>query len=153
MQHFHCAPSWLATPWRWLISVCGLLSEVKLISVTFVTADTWLCNNISLVLLVNRNVFLMAITKSGRLCFLWSIGSREWQAVQAKAGSYPHVCRWFSFLSSQVPFSEVGAKWASKLADSQAAVSLCLFPPPSNGTELRHQPHIIDLYSCECLYR
>ncbi|XP_034163959.2 bifunctional glutamate/proline--tRNA ligase [Pangasianodon hypophthalmus] len=47
-------------------------------------------------------------------------GSGEWQAVQAKPGSFPHVCRWFSFLSSQVPFSEVGTKWASKLAGSQA---------------------------------
>ncbi|KAK3537817.1 hypothetical protein QTP70_019236 [Hemibagrus guttatus] len=48
-------------------------------------------------------------------------GSQEWKAVQAKPGSFPHVCRWFSFLSSQVPFSEVGTKWASKLSSSQAA--------------------------------
>ncbi|KAI4873323.1 hypothetical protein NFI96_029076, partial [Prochilodus magdalenae] len=48
-------------------------------------------------------------------------GSGEWQAAHAKSGSFPHVCRWFSFLSSQVPFSEVGSKWASKLTASQTA--------------------------------
>uniref|UniRef100_A0A672T273 Bifunctional glutamate/proline--tRNA ligase n=1 Tax=Sinocyclocheilus grahami TaxID=75366 RepID=A0A672T273_SINGR len=35
---------------------------------------------------------------------------------QAKPNSYPHLCRWFSFLSSQVPFSSVGSKWASKIS-------------------------------------
>ncbi|XP_062863128.1 bifunctional glutamate/proline--tRNA ligase [Trichomycterus rosablanca] len=48
-------------------------------------------------------------------------GSGEWQAVQAKPGSFPHVCRWFSFLSSQVPFSNVGAKWAGKITANHAA--------------------------------
>ncbi|XP_053488501.1 bifunctional glutamate/proline--tRNA ligase [Ictalurus furcatus] len=47
-------------------------------------------------------------------------GSALWQAVQSKPGSFPHVCRWFAFLSSQMPFSEVGTKWASKLAGIQA---------------------------------
>ncbi|XP_060735892.1 bifunctional glutamate/proline--tRNA ligase isoform X1 [Tachysurus vachellii] len=56
------------------------------------------------------------------LCVWASLkGSREWQAAQAKPGSFPHVCRWFSFLSSQMPFSEVGTKWASKLSSSLAA--------------------------------
>ncbi|XP_066530921.1 bifunctional glutamate/proline--tRNA ligase [Hoplias malabaricus] len=45
-------------------------------------------------------------------------GCGEWQA---KPGSFPHVCRWFSFLSSQVPFSDVGSKWASKLTTGQPA--------------------------------
>ncbi|XP_073683062.1 bifunctional glutamate/proline--tRNA ligase isoform X2 [Garra rufa] len=40
---------------------------------------------------------------------------------QAKQSSYPHVCRWFSFLSSQVPFSSVGNKWASKISSIKAA--------------------------------
>ncbi|XP_051502730.1 bifunctional glutamate/proline--tRNA ligase-like [Myxocyprinus asiaticus] len=39
---------------------------------------------------------------------------------QAKPSSYPHLCRWFSFLSSQVPFSSVGSKWASKIIDNKA---------------------------------
>ncbi|RXN10458.1 bifunctional glutamate proline--tRNA ligase isoform X3 [Labeo rohita] len=38
---------------------------------------------------------------------------------QVKPSSYPHVCRWFSFLSSQVPFSSVGSKWASKISASK----------------------------------
>lgn len=37
-----------------------------------------------------------------------------------KSNSYPHLCRWFSFLSSQVPFSSVGSKWASKITASKA---------------------------------
>uniref|UniRef100_A0A3P9I4X4 Bifunctional glutamate/proline--tRNA ligase n=1 Tax=Oryzias latipes TaxID=8090 RepID=A0A3P9I4X4_ORYLA len=43
-----------------------------------------------------------------------------WAALKAtndlsgKGGSLPHVSRWFSFLSSQVPFSAVGNKFASK---------------------------------------
>uniref|UniRef100_A0A8B9HYL2 Bifunctional glutamate/proline--tRNA ligase n=1 Tax=Astyanax mexicanus TaxID=7994 RepID=A0A8B9HYL2_ASTMX len=48
-------------------------------------------------------------------------GSGEWQAAQAKPGAFPHVSRWYSFLSSQVPFSEVGSKWASKVTASQTA--------------------------------
>ncbi|NP_001275581.1 bifunctional glutamate/proline--tRNA ligase [Danio rerio] len=40
---------------------------------------------------------------------------------QAKPSSHPHLCRWFSFLSSQVPFSSVGSKWASKVSASKAA--------------------------------
>ncbi|KAM9408914.1 bifunctional glutamate/proline--tRNA ligase isoform 2-T2 [Pholidichthys leucotaenia] len=40
-------------------------------------------------------------------------GHREWQD-QNKL--FPHVSRWFSFLSSQVPFSAVGNKYASKKA-------------------------------------
>ncbi|KAL7873304.1 hypothetical protein AOLI_G00123750 [Acnodon oligacanthus] len=48
-------------------------------------------------------------------------GCGEWQATQAKSGSFPHVSRWFSFLSSQVPFSDVGSRWASKLTASQTA--------------------------------
>ncbi|XP_077096243.1 bifunctional glutamate/proline--tRNA ligase [Siphateles boraxobius] len=39
---------------------------------------------------------------------------------QVKPSSYPHMCRWFSFLGSQVPFSSVGSKWASKIANSKA---------------------------------
>uniref|UniRef100_A0A9J8CQ61 Bifunctional glutamate/proline--tRNA ligase n=1 Tax=Cyprinus carpio carpio TaxID=630221 RepID=A0A9J8CQ61_CYPCA len=39
---------------------------------------------------------------------------------QAKPSSYPHLCRWFSFLSSQVPFSSVGSKWASKISTIKA---------------------------------
>uniref|UniRef100_A0A8C2Q2L4 Bifunctional glutamate/proline--tRNA ligase n=1 Tax=Cyprinus carpio TaxID=7962 RepID=A0A8C2Q2L4_CYPCA len=39
---------------------------------------------------------------------------------QAKPSSYPHLCRWFSFLSSQVPFSSVGSKWASKISAIKA---------------------------------
>lgn len=39
---------------------------------------------------------------------------------QAKPNSYPHLCRWFSFLSSQVPFSSVGSKWASKISATKA---------------------------------
>uniref|UniRef100_A0A8B9JEC3 Bifunctional glutamate/proline--tRNA ligase n=1 Tax=Astyanax mexicanus TaxID=7994 RepID=A0A8B9JEC3_ASTMX len=48
-------------------------------------------------------------------------GSGEWQAAQAKPGAFPHVSRWYSFLSSQVPFSEVGSKWASKVTASQTS--------------------------------
>ncbi|XP_023648738.1 bifunctional glutamate/proline--tRNA ligase [Paramormyrops kingsleyae] len=40
-------------------------------------------------------------------------GSGDWQAVQASAGSFPHVRRWFSFLGSQSPFSTVAVKSAS----------------------------------------
>ncbi|XP_051578607.1 bifunctional glutamate/proline--tRNA ligase-like [Myxocyprinus asiaticus] len=39
---------------------------------------------------------------------------------QAKPSSYPHLCRWFSFLSSQVPFSSVGSKWSSEISASKA---------------------------------
>uniref|UniRef100_A0A673KWS9 glutamate--tRNA ligase n=1 Tax=Sinocyclocheilus rhinocerous TaxID=307959 RepID=A0A673KWS9_9TELE len=39
---------------------------------------------------------------------------------QAKPNSYPHLCRWFLFLSSQVPFSSVGSKWASKISAIKA---------------------------------
>uniref|UniRef100_A0A673JZ80 proline--tRNA ligase n=1 Tax=Sinocyclocheilus rhinocerous TaxID=307959 RepID=A0A673JZ80_9TELE len=39
---------------------------------------------------------------------------------QAKPNSYPHLCRWFSFLSSQVPFTSVGSKWASKISAIKA---------------------------------
>ncbi|XP_031435623.1 bifunctional glutamate/proline--tRNA ligase isoform X1 [Clupea harengus] len=48
-------------------------------------------------------------------------GSGECQAIMAKTGSFPHVCRWFSFLSSQVPFVSVGNKWATtKMAAGKA---------------------------------
>lgn len=57
------------------------------------------------------------------LCFLCCAGSGELQIVQAKQDSFPHVCRWFSFLSSQVPFNSVGARWARKIP-SNAAVSV-----------------------------
>ncbi|KAA0711364.1 Bifunctional glutamate/proline--tRNA ligase [Triplophysa tibetana] len=40
---------------------------------------------------------------------------------QVKSGSYPHLCRWFSFLSSQVPFSSVGSKWANKITARKTA--------------------------------
>ncbi|XP_051797807.1 bifunctional glutamate/proline--tRNA ligase isoform X2 [Acanthochromis polyacanthus] len=40
-------------------------------------------------------------------------GHAEWPS-QGK--SFPHVNRWFSFLSSQVPFTAVGSKYASKKA-------------------------------------
>lgn len=40
---------------------------------------------------------------------------------QVKSGSYTYLSRWFSFLSSQVPFSSVGSKWASKITGSNAA--------------------------------
>uniref|UniRef100_A0A4W4HFL0 Glutamyl-tRNA synthetase n=1 Tax=Electrophorus electricus TaxID=8005 RepID=A0A4W4HFL0_ELEEL len=46
--------------------------------------------------------------------------TRSWQVAQAQPGSFPHVRRWFSFLSSQVPFKDVGSKWASKLTACQA---------------------------------
>uniref|UniRef100_A0A8C2JUX2 Bifunctional glutamate/proline--tRNA ligase n=1 Tax=Cyprinus carpio TaxID=7962 RepID=A0A8C2JUX2_CYPCA len=42
-----------------------------------------------------------------------------WAALKGQSfsyNSYPHLCRWFSFLSSQVPFSSVGSKWASKIS-------------------------------------
>ncbi|KAL2098472.1 hypothetical protein ACEWY4_004952 [Coilia grayii] len=48
-------------------------------------------------------------------------GSGEWQAIVSQGGTVPHVCRWFSFLSSQVPFASVGKKWATtKMAASKA---------------------------------
>ncbi|XP_048106277.1 bifunctional glutamate/proline--tRNA ligase [Alosa alosa] len=48
-------------------------------------------------------------------------GSGEWQAILAKASSFPHTCRWYSFLSSQVPFASVGNKWATaKMAPSKS---------------------------------
>ncbi|XP_063040031.1 bifunctional glutamate/proline--tRNA ligase [Engraulis encrasicolus] len=48
-------------------------------------------------------------------------GSGEWQAIMSKGGSFPHVCRWFSFLSSQVPFASIGNKWATtKMAANKA---------------------------------
>uniref|UniRef100_A0A8C1FWZ1 Bifunctional glutamate/proline--tRNA ligase n=1 Tax=Cyprinus carpio TaxID=7962 RepID=A0A8C1FWZ1_CYPCA len=44
-----------------------------------------------------------------------------WAALKGQSfGSYPHLCRWFSFLSSQVPFSSVGSKWASKISAIKA---------------------------------
>uniref|UniRef100_A0A8C1H551 Bifunctional glutamate/proline--tRNA ligase n=1 Tax=Cyprinus carpio carpio TaxID=630221 RepID=A0A8C1H551_CYPCA len=46
-----------------------------------------------------------------------------WAALkghQFGPNSYPHLCRWFSFLSSQVPFSSVGSKWASKISAIKA---------------------------------
>lgn len=92
-----------------------------------------ICTNIIFVFLVSRKFCLVAILiktiKSRSFYSLWSIGSGKWQAVQNKDGSYAHVNRWFSFLSSQMPFSEVGTKWARKLSDSQAAVSLSLQEP------------------------
>uniref|UniRef100_A0A8B9JDW8 Bifunctional glutamate/proline--tRNA ligase n=1 Tax=Astyanax mexicanus TaxID=7994 RepID=A0A8B9JDW8_ASTMX len=51
------------------------------------------------------------------LC-VWAALKGE-RAAQAKPGAFPHVSRWYSFLSSQVPFSEVGSKWASKVTASQ----------------------------------
>ncbi|XP_030642053.1 bifunctional glutamate/proline--tRNA ligase isoform X1 [Chanos chanos] len=49
-------------------------------------------------------------------------GSGEWQAIQAsKSGSFRHLYRWFSFLSSQAPFATVGNQWASKITASKAA--------------------------------
>uniref|UniRef100_A0A8C2JXX8 Bifunctional glutamate/proline--tRNA ligase n=1 Tax=Cyprinus carpio TaxID=7962 RepID=A0A8C2JXX8_CYPCA len=42
------------------------------------------------------------------------------QSFILKSHSYPHLCRWFSFLSSQVPFSSVGSKWASKISAIKA---------------------------------
>ncbi|XP_076833600.1 bifunctional glutamate/proline--tRNA ligase isoform X2 [Brachyhypopomus gauderio] len=45
-------------------------------------------------------------------------GRGEWRA---EPGSFPHVSRWFSFLSSQVPFKDVGSKWANKLTARQAS--------------------------------
>uniref|UniRef100_A0A4W4HEU9 Bifunctional glutamate/proline--tRNA ligase n=1 Tax=Electrophorus electricus TaxID=8005 RepID=A0A4W4HEU9_ELEEL len=55
------------------------------------------------------------------LC-VWAALQGETRSVaQAQPGSFPHVRRWFSFLSSQVPFKDVGSKWASKLTACQPA--------------------------------
>ncbi|KAJ8401185.1 hypothetical protein AAFF_G00387670 [Aldrovandia affinis] len=40
-------------------------------------------------------------------------GSAGWQAILAKPGPFSHIRRWFSFLSTQSPFTAVGNKWAS----------------------------------------
>ncbi|KAM6942734.1 bifunctional glutamate/proline--tRNA ligase [Xenentodon cancila] len=47
-------------------------------------------------------------------------GHSEWPN-QGK--SFPHISRWFSFLSSQVPFSAVGDKYASKKAQMNKSSS------------------------------
>uniref|UniRef100_A0A8B9JFK4 Bifunctional glutamate/proline--tRNA ligase n=1 Tax=Astyanax mexicanus TaxID=7994 RepID=A0A8B9JFK4_ASTMX len=52
------------------------------------------------------------------LC-VWAALKGE-RAAQAKPGAFPHVSRWYSFLSSQVPFSEVGSKWASKVTKEKS---------------------------------
>ncbi|TRY57801.1 hypothetical protein DNTS_027639 [Danionella cerebrum] len=40
---------------------------------------------------------------------------------QAKPSAHPHLCRWYSFLSSQVPFSSVGCKWSGKIQNTKTA--------------------------------
>ncbi|KAJ8289165.1 hypothetical protein COCON_G00018240 [Conger conger] len=40
-------------------------------------------------------------------------GSAGWQAIMSKPGPFSHIRRWFSFLSTQKPFTSVGDKWAS----------------------------------------
>uniref|UniRef100_A0AAR2LYH4 Bifunctional glutamate/proline--tRNA ligase n=1 Tax=Pygocentrus nattereri TaxID=42514 RepID=A0AAR2LYH4_PYGNA len=52
------------------------------------------------------------------LC-VWASLKGKRLCLSGPSGSFPHVSRWFSFLSSQVPFSDVGSKWASKLTASQ----------------------------------
>ncbi|XP_035290073.1 bifunctional glutamate/proline--tRNA ligase isoform X3 [Anguilla anguilla] len=48
------------------------------------------------------------------LC-VWAVlkGSAGWQTILAKPGPFSHVRRWYSFLSTQNPFTAVGNKWAS----------------------------------------
>ncbi|KAJ8289595.1 hypothetical protein GJAV_G00003130 [Gymnothorax javanicus] len=40
-------------------------------------------------------------------------GSAGWQAILSKPGPFSHVRRWYSFLSTQNPFTAVGERWAS----------------------------------------
>uniref|UniRef100_A0A8B9JFV7 Bifunctional glutamate/proline--tRNA ligase n=1 Tax=Astyanax mexicanus TaxID=7994 RepID=A0A8B9JFV7_ASTMX len=77
------------------------------------------------------------------LC-VWAALKGE-RAAQAKPGAFPHVSRWYSFLSSQVPFSEVGSKWASKkekskdvgkfveLPGAEMGKVVVRFPPEASG--------------------
>uniref|UniRef100_A0A3P9JHS8 Bifunctional glutamate/proline--tRNA ligase n=1 Tax=Oryzias latipes TaxID=8090 RepID=A0A3P9JHS8_ORYLA len=72
-----------------------------------------------------------------------------WAALKAtndlsgKGGSLPHVSRWFSFLSSQVPFSAVGNKFSDKkkqdlgkfveLPGAEMGKVVVRFPPEASG--------------------
>uniref|UniRef100_A0A4W4HEM7 Bifunctional glutamate/proline--tRNA ligase n=1 Tax=Electrophorus electricus TaxID=8005 RepID=A0A4W4HEM7_ELEEL len=75
------------------------------------------------------------------LC-VWAALQGETRSVHDR--SFPHVRRWFSFLSSQVPFKDVGSKWASKLTKRDVGKFVELpgaemgkvvvrFPPEASG--------------------
>ncbi|KAG9336815.1 hypothetical protein JZ751_003163 [Albula glossodonta] len=58
------------------------------------------------------------------LCVWASLrGSGGWQAILAKPGPFSHVRRWYSFLSTQNPFTTVGNKWASSKVASSNGVA------------------------------
>uniref|UniRef100_A0AAR2LRU5 Bifunctional glutamate/proline--tRNA ligase n=1 Tax=Pygocentrus nattereri TaxID=42514 RepID=A0AAR2LRU5_PYGNA len=75
------------------------------------------------------------------LCVWASLkGSGEWQATQDKSGSFPHVSRWFSFLSSQVPFSDAVEKEKKQdvgkfveLPGAEMGKVVVRFPPEASG--------------------
>ncbi|XP_056623093.1 bifunctional glutamate/proline--tRNA ligase isoform X2 [Triplophysa dalaica] len=82
-------------------------------------------SNLSLALLEVDKTLALRTFLVGRSVTLADLS--VWSALkgnaesQVKSGSYPHLCRWFSFMSSQVPFSSVGNKWASKIPASKTA--------------------------------
>ncbi|KAI1895179.1 hypothetical protein AGOR_G00103630 [Albula goreensis] len=58
------------------------------------------------------------------LCVWASLrGSGGWQAILAKPGPFSHVRRWYTFLSTQNPFTTVGNKWASSKVASSNGVA------------------------------
>uniref|UniRef100_A0A4W4HEV4 Bifunctional glutamate/proline--tRNA ligase n=1 Tax=Electrophorus electricus TaxID=8005 RepID=A0A4W4HEV4_ELEEL len=63
--------------------------------------------------------------------------SSEWQVAQAQPGSFPHVRRWFSFLSSQVPFKDKEKKRDVgkfvELPGAEMGKVVVRFPPEASG--------------------
>uniref|UniRef100_A0A8D0CJ94 Bifunctional glutamate/proline--tRNA ligase n=1 Tax=Scleropages formosus TaxID=113540 RepID=A0A8D0CJ94_SCLFO len=59
--------------------------------------------------------FLVGYTVTLADLSVWAAlkGSSGWPAILDKSGPFPHIHRWFSFLSSQAPFNSVGSKMCS----------------------------------------
>uniref|UniRef100_A0A8C9VU88 Bifunctional glutamate/proline--tRNA ligase n=1 Tax=Scleropages formosus TaxID=113540 RepID=A0A8C9VU88_SCLFO len=58
--------------------------------------------------------FLVGYTVTLADLSVWAaLKGHGWPAILDKSGPFPHIHRWFSFLSSQAPFNSVGSKMCS----------------------------------------
>uniref|UniRef100_A0A4W6G4F0 Bifunctional glutamate/proline--tRNA ligase n=1 Tax=Lates calcarifer TaxID=8187 RepID=A0A4W6G4F0_LATCA len=74
---------------------------------------------------------------------IWAALKGQYQSGSVQGKSFSHISRWFSFLSSQVPFTAVGNKYASKkkqdvgkfveLPGAEMGKVVVRFPPEASG--------------------
>uniref|UniRef100_A0A8C9VSR4 Bifunctional glutamate/proline--tRNA ligase n=1 Tax=Scleropages formosus TaxID=113540 RepID=A0A8C9VSR4_SCLFO len=95
--------------------------------------------------------FLVGYTVTLADLSVWAAlkGHSGWPAILDKSGPFPHIHRWFSFLSSQAPFNSVGSKMCSgntapnnkkqdvgkfvELPGAEMGKVIVRFPPEASG--------------------